>query len=248
MSALRKAWAIAKKDMRVYYLRGPVIIFGIFFPTCLFAAFVLGRSIPPQQLVPGLIGMALFFTASATTPAVLPFETRTRTLERLLAAPVSIPMLVAGDCIAAFLFGVVLSAIPLAIALLIAGAHITRPAMLALAVVLSAACFAILGSLFSTPPTDNPSSVMTISNLVRLPLIFFSGVFIPVAQLSGWSRAVAAISPLTYTTELLRTAFGQPAVFQPLVCVAALVGFIIVLWVVTIALHERNMLRRLWLS
>ncbi len=80
-AALRRSWCIAKKDIRIYYNRGPVIIFGILFPAFLFMAFAWGRQVPAESLVPGLIGMALFFTSSATTPAVFPFETRTRTLK-----------------------------------------------------------------------------------------------------------------------------------------------------------------------
>ena len=36
---VRRAWAIAKKDIRIYYIKGPVLIFGIFMPVFLF----LGR-------------------------------------------------------------------------------------------------------------------------------------------------------------------------------------------------------------
>jgi ABC-2 type transport system permease protein len=50
MKSLRKCWAIAKKDIRIYYLKGPVLIFGILFPTFLFLAFVIGRNVPPANL------------------------------------------------------------------------------------------------------------------------------------------------------------------------------------------------------
>lgn len=40
---LKPAYAIAKKDIRIYYLRGPVIIFGVLFPLFLFMAFMIGR-------------------------------------------------------------------------------------------------------------------------------------------------------------------------------------------------------------
>jgi ABC-2 type transport system permease protein len=35
---LKRACAIAKKDIRIYYLKGPVVIFGILFPVFLFMA------------------------------------------------------------------------------------------------------------------------------------------------------------------------------------------------------------------
>ena len=200
MQVLKRSWAVARKDMQVYYLRGPVIIFGIFFPTCLFFAFAMGRGLTPAGYMPGLLGMTLVFAGSAVTPVVFPFETRTRTLERMLASPLRLSTILAGDVLAAFLFGLAISLIPIAVSLAVAPAAIVEPGLLALGVVLSALCFAILGAVFSVPPTDNPANIMTLANLVRLVMIFASGVFVPVADLAPWGRAISAILPLTYTT------------------------------------------------
>ncbi len=242
---VRQCWAIAKKNIRIYYLKGPVIIFGILFPTFLFLAFAIGRNVPGESLVPGLIGMALFFIASATTPAILPFETRTRTLERLLVAPLPLSALIGGDVLSAFLYGLFLSVIPIAISFGALGASAVQPLAIIAAVGLSALCFALLGTLLSTPPTDQPSSIMTLSNLVRLPLIFFSGVFVPIARMPQWGQWLSRISPLTYTTELLRTGVGQQAQIGPWWCVAALLGFSVAFWTISLSLHRRNMSRRL---
>lgn len=241
----RKCWAIAKKNIRIYYLKGPVLIFGILFPTFLFLAFAIGRNVPPESLVPGLIGMALFFTASATTPAILPFETRTRTLERLLVAPLPLSVLIGGDVLSAFLYGLFLSTIPIAISFALLDASFALPAAIIGAVVLSAVCFAMMGTLFSSPPTDEPSSIMTLSNLVRLPLIFVSGVFVPISQMPQWGQWLSHISPLTYTTELLRAGIGQQVQIGPWWCVLALVAFSAAFWLVSMTLHRRNMSRRL---
>jgi len=50
-------FAIARKDAKIYYLKAPVLIYGILFPICLFFAFVIGRGMPPERLLPGLVGM-----------------------------------------------------------------------------------------------------------------------------------------------------------------------------------------------
>jgi ABC-2 type transport system permease protein len=97
MKGLRPVWVIAKKDIRIYYLKGPVLIFGVLFPVCLFLAFAIGRAVPPAGLVPGLVAITLFFTTSSVSPAIAPWETQARTLERLLCAPLSIPAILAGD-------------------------------------------------------------------------------------------------------------------------------------------------------
>ncbi len=244
---MRKCWAITKKNMKIYYLKGPVLIFGILFPTFLFLAFAIGRNVPPENLAPGLIGMALFFTASATTPAILPFETRTRTLERLLAAPLPLSVLVAADVLSAFMFGLFLSAVPLLLSFAFLGVAVVHPGAITGAVLLSALCFAVMGTLLSSPPTDNPSSIMTLSNLVRLPLIFVSGVFVPVSQMPQWGQWLSRFSPLTYTTELIRSAIGQEAQVGQWWCVLVLIGFTLAFWCVSLRLHSRNMSRRLCL-
>ena len=201
MKGLRPAWVIAKKDIRIYYLKGPVLIFGVLFPVCLFLAFAIGRSVPPAGLVPGLVAITLFFTTSSVSPAIAPWETQARTLERLLCAPLSIPAILAGDVLASYLFGSALSLVPVALGLLLFGASVAHLAALAAGFLVSGACFAILGVLLSSPPTDKPSEIMMLSNLVRLPLIFFSGVFLPLDAMPAWGQWIASISPLTYCTE-----------------------------------------------
>jgi ABC-2 type transport system permease protein len=64
-----------------------------------------------------------------------------------------------------------------------------------------------------------------LSNLVRLPLIFVSGVFVPLADLPAWSQWVAVLSPLSYCVDLLRASLGETAVFPPWVSASALMAF-----------------------
>jgi len=59
----------------------------------------------------------------------------------------------------------------------------------------------------------SPSNIMLLSNLVRLPLLFVSGVFLPIAQMPLWADWVAPISPLSYAGDLIRTGFGQAPYF-----------------------------------
>jgi len=71
---------------------------------------------------------------------------------------------------------------------------------------LPAFCFAALGIMFASFPTENPGNIMMLLNFVRLPLIFISGLYIPIESLPDWGQAVAAFSPLTYANDLVRYA------------------------------------------
>jgi ABC-2 type transport system permease protein len=177
------------------------------------------------------MSMALFFTASAVGPLVTPWERQAKTYERLVTSPASLSAILTGDILAGMVFGVVLSLLPLAIGLIATAAHVVSPAHLIIGVVLGAFAFSALGVLLSAPASDTPSQVMMLSNLVRLPVIFVSGVFVPLAQMPVWGRSLAPLSPLSYSADLIRVAFGETHYFPWWVDGLALVGFTIAfLW------------------
>lgn len=241
----RRAWAIAKKDIRIYYFKGPVLIFGVFMPVFLFLAFLMGgRQLPLAFLVSGLVGMTLFFTATAVSPAIFPWEGSARTLERLASCPVSIETIVAGDMIASVLFGIGITAVTIAIGLAI-GLPLLHGAVLAVAVLVGAVCFSAIGMLLSVPPTNVPSNIMMLSSLVKFPLVFISGVFVPLEQLPPWGVALAMCSPLAYFVDLARYGFTGAHYFAVATDLVALAVFTLAFTAVTMLLHRRTMPRRM---
>jgi len=237
--------AVARKDAKIYYLKAPVLIYGILFPICLFFAFAIGRGIPLERLLPGLMGMTLFFTSSSATPVVIPWETRMRTLERLISTPASVPSIILGDILAGFTYGITISLIPLSVGIFALGARIVDPFIMTVDLALGALCFSALGSLLSSLPTDNPSNVMMLSNLVRLPLIFISGVFIPIERMPGWGKTIALISPLTYASDLARHSLLNEGYYPIPLDIVMILAFGITFIAVGMVLHRRNIPRRL---
>jgi len=237
--------AVARKDAKIYYLKAPVLIYGILFPICLFFAFAIGRGIPLERLLPGLMGMTLFFTSSSATPVVIPWETRMRTLERLISTPASVPSIILGDILAGFTYGITVSLVPLSVGIFALGARIVDPFIMTVDLALGALCFSALGSLLSSLPTDNPSNVMMLSNLVRLPLIFISGVFIPIERMPGWGKTIALISPLTYASDLARHSLLNEGYYPIPLDIVMILAFGITFIAVGMVLHRRNIPRRL---
>jgi len=240
----KRSFAIAKKDIRIYYSKGPVIVFGLIFPLFLFLAFTIGRNVSTKELFPGLIGMVAFFTATSVGPAILPWETRSKTLERLVCSPISTWAIFFGDIIASFIFGLFISLVPLVVALII-GVEIMDLLVLSLGMILATFCFASLSVLLSVyPPTDIPSTVMMLSSLIKFPLVFISGVFVPVEQLPEWGKIVASFSPLTYFTDLARYATESISNYSVLVDLTILVVFAIIFLVGSVKLHKRFLPQR----
>jgi len=245
LNQIRRSWAIAKKDIRIYYIKGPVLIFGVFMPLFLFFAFLMGsRQLPLSFLISGLIGMSLFFTATAVSPAIFPWEGQAKTLERLASCPISVEAIVFGDMIASTLFGIGITIITVIIGLAL-GLSLIHGILLAAAILLAACCFSAIGMLLAVPPTNAPSNIMMLSSLIKFPLIFISGIFVPLEQMPAWGLALSMISPLTYFMDLVRYAFTDIHYFPVWVNIAALIMFTLVFTVGTMYLHKKTMPRRM---
>jgi ABC-2 type transport system permease protein len=241
---LRRAFAICKKDIRIYYLKGPVIVMGILFPTFMFAAFLVGRDLNINLLMSSLTAITVFFTSTAVTPVVMPWETRSKTLERLISGPVSIATIILGDILASFIFGILFSLVPLVIGLTL-GVKILHPLTFLSGVVLASFCFSSLAAIFSTPPTDIPANAMMLSTLIKFPILFISGVFIPIERLPSWGVIAASASPLTYFTDLTIYSITGTSYYHVMLDFTILAGFTIFFLWVSVKLHGRNMPKRM---
>ncbi|MCW3991516.1 MAG: ABC transporter permease, partial [Candidatus Bathyarchaeota archaeon] len=76
LEELKRSWAITVKDVRVYYLRPPALMFGILFPVALFFTFTVGRNIPSDRLIPVLAAQTVFWSSSSIGPVAIPMERR----------------------------------------------------------------------------------------------------------------------------------------------------------------------------
>ena len=242
---LKQILAVSKKNIKIYYTEAPILIFGILFPFFLFLAFALGRGIPVKELIPGLLAISFFFAGSSVGPFITPWETRTKTLERLLTTPGSVATLILGDILAGFFFSLGISILIILAGTLILGGTVGNLFSLVVTIILASLCFAALGSIFSALPTDKPANVMMLSNLIRLPIIFISGVFVPVGDLPGWGQVIARLSPVTYVTDLTRFAFGQSHFFKLSTDFIVLILFTILFIGLAISTHRTTVVKRI---
>ncbi|NWF77957.1 MAG: ABC transporter permease [Chloroflexi bacterium] len=241
---MRRSVAIARKDIRIYYSKGPVIIFGVLFPVFLFLSFTIGRHMSVDFMIPGLLGMILFFTATSISPIVVPWEAQARTLERLMSCPVRLETIIAGGVLASFAFGTAISLVPIVIGLVL-GVSVSGPVIFALAVILAALCFASLGNVFSIPPTNLPATVNMIASVVKFPVVFISGIFIPLDELPAWGQAISYISPLTYFTDIARSCIQNRGHLPLALDFGVLIAFTALFLLVAMKLHQRTMPRRI---
>ena len=220
-----RAWAIAKKDIRIYYVKPPVIIFGALMPVFLFLAFMVRRNLDAGALIPGLMAMTVFFGSSTVTSATIPWEKGQGTYDRLLVAPVSLFAVMVGKAMAGVVFGLFVSLVPLVIGVAAFGMDVRQAWLLPVALLVSACTFASLGVLLASAPSRTVGDIMMLGNLIRFPLIFVSGLFIPLEDLPAWARGIAYLSPLTYSNSLMHESVGGDSSLSTPVCLAALMVF-----------------------
>ncbi len=238
---LRKAWAISTKDMRIYYFQPAVLMFGLLLPIAIFFAFTIGRDVRAVTLFPGLMALTLFFSTTTVAPFSVPWEKMTRTFERLLFAPISLPAAVLGKVISAFLFGLVISVVPLAIGLIFFGSTVTSVGALILGLILGNLCLATMGMLISTVKADTPPKVMMVLNVVRLPLMFISGIFVAIPTLPYWGRVLSWFSPVSYCADLFNRGLGFQTYFGITVSSLMLIAFTVAMyWLSVVRMRAWN--------
>ncbi|MBN1168897.1 ABC transporter permease [Candidatus Woesebacteria bacterium] len=240
---LKRSWVISKKNLSVYFLRPPVIIFGIVVPGFLFVSFLLKRQISPESLIPGLLGMSLFFTVSSITPGIMPWETKMRTLERIVSAPIKLWAIILGDVVSSLIYGTLITTVIFIISsFLVGNVSINMPILIATAV--GAFCFSSLGELISSVPTDNPSNAMMIATLIKFPLIFISGIFIPIGEMGNF-KTLSFLSPLTYYTDTLRGFLENEGYFPYQTNLLVLLIFSIIFFLLANIAHRNTISKRL---
>lgn len=226
-SELRAAWAIAKKDIAIYYLKPNIIVSGALFPLFMFLAFAVGKPAGPSVIIPGLIAITILFAASSIEPVSIPIERRMKTFDRLISAPISLHTVVLGESLSGFFYSVSIACIPFIAGLIIFGTPIVNIIPLVSGIMLTSFCFATMGTLFAAYPTESPGDIMSMLNMVRLPLIFISGVFIPIESIPSIGHVLVYCSPLTYGNDLIRAAYQSSTYFNPFVDVVMLGVFIL---------------------
>jgi len=239
----RSILMVAEKNMRIYYFKGPVVVFGLLFPLLMFFTFFIGRNLDIVLFFPGFLGMMLFFTASSVGPLITPWEKREKTYERLVSLPVILESIILGDLMAGAVFGVIITVIVCSLSVYILHLPLLSAGLLVVGLLLGSITFAALGTLLASPTTDNPSNIMMLSSLVRLPLVFVSGIFIPLDQLEGWQWVLTSFSPLTYLVDLFHAAFLGDAVYPAYIDSAVLVFVSLVFIGGTKIIQRRNLVK-----
>ena len=81
-------------------------------------------------------------------------------------------------------------------------------------------------------------------NIVKFPLLFIGGVFVPLSQLPANLEFIYFFSPLTFLTEILRGQVDASNVLPLGLNLVILIAWILVFLVLNIGVHRKTMSKR----
>ncbi|MBW1980068.1 MAG: ABC transporter permease [Deltaproteobacteria bacterium] len=233
MKQLRRALFISKKDFESYYSKPPLITWGLLLPAVLILAVYLKEPRKYLQIAPGVIAMTLLFGNTSMSAIVITFEKRSGTLVRLLLAPLRKETIILGKMTSAGLYGIATALILTTGLMSLLGLRIQHLPLFMLGLLLGAVVFSLFGLLASVMVKE-VFEAMTLMNFFRFPLLFVSGVFMPVEHFPAVLKPVVLASPLTYVVELLRLGItGEGYFSSPLLPVVATLIFAGIGWFCT---------------
>ena len=200
------------------------------------------KGIPYREFIaPGLVASSVMWAASFETTWNIYFKMEEKRLyDAILATPVEVPDLVAGEVLwaatRAIVYGTTFLAIVTAFGLVASPWALAVPPFLAL----GGACFGMLGTSFTalTPRVDLYSYYFT---LFITPMFLFSGIFYPFDKLPDWVSTVAWFTPLYHLVNITRSLILHP----DLVTVLGNALWLAVLTALLFAVPVRAMRRRL---
>ena len=245
--SISKIWLLCKKNIALYIKKGPVLIFGLMFPFFMTLSWVIGRDISLNLVFIGIISMTSFFTATAISPVILPIETREKSLERILNSPISLNEILLGIVLASTLYSLIITSIitiTFIVLFSIPFSSLSLIFLMFLGICLMAILGSLLGMLVSAYPTDMTSDVMILINLVKFPLLFISGIFIPLQTLPPHLIVIAFISPITFLTDLSKFCVDGSNYFTFQFDILVLTLWIVLLFIISYILHKRTMPKR----
>jgi len=193
------------------------VVFTLLFPMILLAIFgsVFKDTIAPgvtfsQYFVAGMIASGLVNTGFQALAITIPMERDVGGLKRLRGTPMPASSYFIGKAILIAVSMIIQIALLFGFGLLFFGVEMpTEPSkwlVFIWLVLLGSACSTALGIAFSIVPKSGRGASAVVSPIVII-LQFFSGVFFVFTQLPTWMQQLAAIFPLKWLTQGMRSVF-----------------------------------------
>jgi ABC-2 type transport system permease protein len=127
-------------------------------------------------------------------------------VEELLVSPLPNWVIVGGYVVGGVVRGLLVGAAVTVVSLIFTHLHVEHPLVVATALLLTSATFALAGFL-NALYAKNFDQVNWIPAFVLTPLTYFGGVFYSVSLLPEWARQLSYVNPILYMVNAFRFGF-----------------------------------------
>ncbi len=209
-------------ELKQFFRTRESLVFTLLFPVMLMVIFgsifqniILNPGQTPevtlsQYFVTGMIASGLLATGFQNLAITIPIERDRGVLKRYMGTPMPKWIYFAGKTLSVGTLAVVSTVILLVVATLFYGIDLPSTGQkwwtFAWVSILSLISFTLLGIAFSAAARSGRSAPAVVTP-VALVLQFISGVFFQYSDLPKWMQQVAAVFPLKWTTQGLRSVF-----------------------------------------
>ena len=180
-------------------------------------------------IAPGIIAMSILFS-SMFSGVQLVIDKQIGFLKETLVAPVSRLELMFGQALGGATTAMIQGLLVFIISMFI-GLEIPSIQGILISLVfmfLIGLSFTSLGIAFASRMEDT-HGFQLIVNFILFPVFFLSGALFPLSQIPDWLSFLTYIDPLTYGVEGIRFGMLGASQIDPLVCFAALSGFLVIM-------------------
>lgn len=207
----------SKIELKQFMRQRESVVFTLFFPVILLFIFgtVFRDTIAPgvtfsQYFVAGMIASGLVNTGFQQLAITIPMERDDGTLKRLRGTPMSVSAYFIGKALLVTFLMIIQTALLLFFGSVVFDLNLPSDPLLwwnfTWLVVLGSACSTVLGIAFSVVPKSGRGASAVVSPIVII-LQFFSGVFFVFTSLPSFMQQLAAIFPLKWLTQGMRSVF-----------------------------------------
>ncbi len=204
-------------ELKQFLRQRESVVFTLLFPVILLFIFgsVFQDTIAPgvtfsQYFVAGMIASGLVNTGFQQLAITIPMERDSGTLKRLRGTPMSVSSYFIGKALLVTILMILQTALLLFFGSVMFDLNLPTEASLwwnfTWLVIIGSACSTVLGIAFSVVPKSGRGASAVVSPIVII-LQFFSGVFFVFTSLPIWMQQFAAIFPLKWLTQGMRSVF-----------------------------------------
>lgn len=195
------------KDLKAYYMKAPVISWGILFPATVIALLSFNvRVFGASMVVPAMFSISLLFASTSMAQVAVSFEKLSGALQRILYLPLTGFDLVLAKSLGGITYGLGGTGVAVAsVYLLLHSIPIIRPLYFTAGLVLGALLYSLIGVMIAF--YYEPVKAVAVLNIVRFSMVFLGGILFPKALLPRALAEASLLFPSVYVTEAIR--FGM---------------------------------------